>query len=74
MRTELIKVYQVDLDVYDDTDLAQQCEEFGITGVAIEPETHWDMWRYTGTYEKLKYFVDEVYQDDLTSYFVKVGA
>ncbi len=32
------------------------------------------MWRYTGTYEKLKHFVDEVYQDDLTSYFVKVGA
>ena len=72
--SKMKNLYQVDLDVYDDTDLAQQCEEFGIIGLPIEPETHWDMWRYTGTYEKLKHFVDEVYQDDLTSYFVKVGA
>jgi hypothetical protein len=66
-------LYYVELDVYDDTDLSQQCEEYGIIGEEIKPGRNWPMWKYTGTYDKLKKFVDEVYQDDLTDYFVKVS-
>ena len=66
-------LYYVELDVYDDTDLLQQCEEFGIIGKEIEPGHNWQQFKYTGTYDKLKKFVDEIYQDDLTEYFVKVS-
>ena len=66
-------LYYVELDVYDDTDLLQQCEEFGIVGKEIEPGHNWQMFKYTGTYDKLKKFVDEIYQDDLTEYFEKVS-
>lgn len=66
-------LYYVELDVYDDTDLLQQCEEFGVIGKEIEPGHNWQMFKYTGTYDKLKKFVDEIYQDDLTEYFVKVS-
>lgn len=66
-------LYYVELDVYDDTDLLQQCEEFGIIGEEIEPGHNWQMFKYTGTYDKLKKFVDEIYQDDLTEYFVRVS-
>ena len=66
-------LYYVELDVYDDTDLLQQCKEFGIIGEEIEPGRNWQMFKYTGTYDKLKKFVDEIYQDDLTEYFVKVS-
>lgn len=66
-------LYYVELDVYDDTDLLQQCAEFGIIGEEIEPGRNYQMFKYTGTYAKLKKFVDEVYQDDLTDYFVKVS-
>ena len=66
-------LYYVELDVYDDTDLLQQCEEFGIIGEEIEPGRNWQMFKYTGTYDKLKKFVIEIYQDDLTEYFEKVS-
>lgn len=67
--------YTIELDVYDVTDLAQDCRNYGISGKLVNPKgiNGLPIWQYTGTFSKLSKFVEEVYLDDLSDYFEKVS-